>query len=88
MGLLDGLTYEQETIPLRPGDLLVAYSDGMTEPENETGEFGEERLLQLLRARRGDALPELASVLFRTVQAWIGKHEQPDDMTLLFTRAL
>ena len=43
----------QQYSPLRPGDLLVAYSDGMTEPENEFGEYGEERLEDLLRQAQG-----------------------------------
>ena len=88
VGLLDGLQYEQETIPLHAGDLLIAYSDGMTEPENESGEFGEDRLLALLRQNRDQALPVLATDTFQTVKAWIGDKEQPDDMTLLFARAL
>ncbi len=88
VGLLDGFTYDEETVVLGPGDLLVAYSDGMTEPENTAGEFGEERLLALLLRKRDEALPALADEMFGAVKAWIGSGEQPDDMTLLFARAL
>ena len=34
---------------MQPGDIFVAYSDGVTEPENEFGEFGEERLIELIQ---------------------------------------
>ena len=41
--------YEEKTVPLEHGDILVAYTDGMVEPENAYGEmFGEERLQDLL----------------------------------------
>ena len=34
---------------MEPGDIFIAYSDGVTEPENEFGEFGEERLIELIQ---------------------------------------
>ena len=45
--------YEEQTIEMRPGDLLIAYTDGITEPENAYGEeFGAERLAETaLRTR-------------------------------------
>ena len=47
VGLFDGMSYEESRIPMRPGDILVAFSDGVTEPENEFGEFGEDRLSRI-----------------------------------------
>lgn len=88
VGLLDGLVYGEATIKLEPGDLLVAYSDGLTEPERETVEFGEDRLLAFLLEHRGDPLPAITEATFRTLKGWIGDHEQPDDMTLLLARQL
>ena len=49
-GLFDGMTYDESTVGMEPGDIFVAYSDGITEPENEFGEFGEERLIELIQA--------------------------------------
>ena len=37
---------------MQPGEIFVAYSDGVTEPENEFGEFGEDRLIELVSANR------------------------------------
>ncbi len=51
VGLFDGMTYGEELAwTCIPGDIFVAYSDGITEPENEFGEFGEERLIELIPA--------------------------------------
>ena len=88
VGLLPGLAYEEATVHLQRGDLLVAYTDGLTEPERGTEEFGETRLLTWLRAHWDQDLPSLADGTFSTVQSWIGDAEQPDDMTLVFARQL
>ena len=87
VGLLDGLSYLEDTVELNPGDLLFAYSDGLTEPENgKEEEFGEARLLETIRAHKDEALPSLAAVTLERLQRWIGDREQPDDMTLLLAR--
>ena len=72
---------------LRPGDLLVTYSDGVTEPENDYDEFGEERLIQLIRANRHLPLERITEIVTSAVQDWIGDNEQPDDITLVLARA-
>ena len=72
---------------LRPGDVLVAYSDGVTEPENDYGEFGEERLIQLVRANRHLPLERITEIVTAAVLDWIGDNEQPDDVTLVLARA-
>jgi sigma-B regulation protein RsbU (phosphoserine phosphatase) len=88
VGLLSGLEYEEATVELEHGDLLMAFSDGLTEPENDGDEFGAERLLECVTKNRERPLPVLAAGVIREVQAWIGKNEQPDDMTLLLARLL
>jgi phosphoserine phosphatase RsbU/P len=86
VGLLDGLEYEEATVQLEPGDLLVAYTDGLTEPEKNGEDFGEERLMEFVRARREEPLTVLASNTLQVVKAWIGEQEQPDDMTVVLAR--
>ena len=88
VGLLDGLAYREATVQLEAGDLLVAYSDGLTEPENDFGEFGEDRLLELIRQNRQQPLPAIAAHILRALSQWIGEAEQPDDMTLVLARQL
>ena len=87
VGLFDNVSYPEATVQLRPGDMLVAYSDGVTEPENDYGEFGEERLIQLVRANRHLPLERITEIVTAAVLDWIGENEQPDDVTLVLARA-
>jgi sigma-B regulation protein RsbU (phosphoserine phosphatase) len=87
VGLFDNLSFPEATVQLRPGDLLVTYSDGVTEPENDYDEFGEERLIQLIRANRHLPLERITEIVTSAVQDWIGDNEQPDDITLVLARA-
>ena len=87
VGLFDNLSFPEATVQLRPGDVLVAYSDGVTEPENDYGEFGEERLIQLVRANRHLPLERITEIVTAAVADWIGDNEQPDDVTLVLARA-
>jgi len=87
VGLLDNMDFPEATIQLRSGDLLVAYTDGVTEPENDYGEFGEERLIQLVRDNRHLPLTRITEIVTAAVDDWIGDNEQPDDVTLVLARA-
>jgi sigma-B regulation protein RsbU (phosphoserine phosphatase) len=87
VGLFDNLSFPEATVQFRPGDVLVAYSDGVTEPENDYGEFGEERLIQLVRANRHLPLERITEIVIAAVLDWIGDNEQPDDVTLVLARA-
>jgi phosphoserine phosphatase RsbU/P len=87
VGLFDNLSFPEATVRLHPGDVLVAYSDGVTEPENDYGEFGEERLIQLVRANRHLPLERITEIVTSAVHDWIGDNEQPDDITLVLARA-
>ncbi len=86
VGLLEGIEYEQATVVLQPGDLLVAFTDGLTEPERDEQEFGEQRLTEFVRARRSEPLTTLAAHMLEVVKEWIGDQEQPDDMTVVLAR--
>lgn len=88
IGLFDEVQYEESQIILRPHDIFVAFSDGITEPENEFGEFGEERLIELVRANRNLPLVRVSEIVTTAVQDWIGSAEQPDDVTLVLARAI
>jgi sigma-B regulation protein RsbU (phosphoserine phosphatase) len=86
IGLFDGVTFEEGAVPLEVGEIFVAYSDGITEPENEFGEFGEDRLIQLIRANRNLPLARISEEVTQAVGDWIGGAEQPDDVTLVLAR--
>jgi sigma-B regulation protein RsbU (phosphoserine phosphatase) len=72
---------------MHPGEILLAYSDGVTEPENEFGEFGEERLIDLVSTNRRLPLVQISQTVTTAVDDWIGDNEQPDDITLVLARA-
>jgi sigma-B regulation protein RsbU (phosphoserine phosphatase) len=87
VGLFDDQGYEERTIDLRPGDVFLAFSDGVTEPENEFGEFGEERLVEIVRDHRHLPLARISELVTSAVSDWIGANEQPDDITVVLARA-
>jgi sigma-B regulation protein RsbU (phosphoserine phosphatase) len=87
VGLFGDVTYSDDSVEMNPGDILVAYSDGITEPENEFGEFGEERLIALVHENRHLPLDRISEVVVSAVTDWIGGNEQPDDVTLVLARA-
>ncbi len=87
LGVFPSVRYDQETVRLEHGDLLVAYTDGITEPENSYGEeFGEARLLEILR-RVADRPPEeIIRAVMAAVGEWSATPEPQDDMTVLVAR--
>jgi sigma-B regulation protein RsbU (phosphoserine phosphatase) len=87
VGLFDNMTYEEGSVDMRRGEILVAYSDGVTEPENDFGEFGEQRLIDLVRENRHLPLAQISQAVTAAVDTWIGDKEQPDDVTLVLARA-
>jgi sigma-B regulation protein RsbU (phosphoserine phosphatase) len=86
VGLFDGVTYDESTVVMQTGDIFVAYSDGVSEPENEFGEFGEERLIELIQEHRRKPLPRITEIITAAVANWIGTAEQPDDITIVLAR--
>jgi len=87
VGLFDHMLYEESTVSLAPGEIFLAYSDGITEPENDYGEFGEDRLIELVRSNRHLPLERISEIVTSAVYEWIGANEQPDDVTLVLARA-
>jgi sigma-B regulation protein RsbU (phosphoserine phosphatase) len=87
VGLFDDLSFDEASVHLSPGDIFLAYSDGVTEPENDFGEFGEERLMELVWENRHLALPRISELVTAAVDDWIGDVEQPDDVTLVLARS-
>jgi len=79
--------YGESTVQLEPGDLLVWYTDGITEPEDAYGEmFGEERLIELIskNSERPDA--QIVQTVMDAVRQWTASPELSDDMTVVLAR--
>jgi phosphoserine phosphatase RsbU/P len=87
VGLFDNINYDEASVQLHPGEIFLAYSDGVTEPENDFGEFGEQRLIELVHENRDLPLERISEIVTAAVDDWIGGAEQPDDVTLVLARA-
>jgi sigma-B regulation protein RsbU (phosphoserine phosphatase) len=89
VGLFPGVRYDQQSIALEPGDLLVGFTDGITETPNGQGEeFGDQRLIELLAGMGDKALDRIAGEITSSVASWAGDAERHDDTTLLLARRL
>ena len=83
LGIFIDQTYAMGTVQLAPGDRLVLYTDGVTEANNPAGEeFGEERLLALLREHRAVSAEQLQKTILAAADEFSGGHWH-DDATLL-----
>ena len=89
VGLLSSPCYEQGEIQLEAGDMLLAFTDGITEPESVyEEEFGEERVLEVVQRALGSPAETLADQIFRSVSDWTGSPELQDDMTVVVAQAV
>jgi putative ABC transport system permease protein len=84
VGMFPETEYEEATVELFPGDVLLAFTDGVPEahnPENE--EFGEERLQSLLRQSADLPADEISARIAAEMKNWIRDAEQYDDLTFI-----
>jgi len=87
LGVFDDVRYSQKSIPFKPGDVLVVYSDGVTDAANETDEpFGADRLASLIGEHRNEPAAVLIQKVFDDVNAHAGNTPQFDDLTLLVVK--
>ncbi|MBI4909223.1 MAG: SpoIIE family protein phosphatase [Acidobacteria bacterium] len=76
--------YQESSLRLESGDLLLFYTDGITEAENAYGEqFGEERLCELLQRHTEHSPDEILKLIIAGVSEWTNSPDLQDDMTLL-----
>jgi serine phosphatase RsbU (regulator of sigma subunit) len=84
IGLVDAVEHDTLSVPSKPGDRLLIYSDGLVEAENSAGEaFGEERVSDLLRRHSQMGTAELVERLEAALRDWRGRRSLEDDVTLL-----
>ena len=78
------MAYEEATVELYPGDVLLAFTDGVPEAHSrENAEFGEERLQQLLRQAAHLPADEIGARISAEIKDWIRDAEQYDDLTFI-----
>jgi phosphoserine phosphatase RsbU/P len=87
VGLFNDVPFAQGTIEIEPGGLLVAYSDGLIEPENVYGEeFGTDRLTELATQNQNESPQTIVAEMMRAAEEWSSSPEQADDMTVVVAR--
>jgi sigma-B regulation protein RsbU (phosphoserine phosphatase) len=89
LGLFPESTYEEAEVALEQGDLMVFFTDGVTEeesPDDEDDLFGEERLLAVIQKHRNESASRLVSEVRREVAAFRGAGGFSDDFTLIVLR--
>jgi sigma-B regulation protein RsbU (phosphoserine phosphatase) len=87
IGALAGVAYEQAEVVLEPGDVLVAYTDGVTEAWNAADEeFGEDRLAEVVSASAHLPAAAVADEVVRAVRSFVGPIPPHDDITLVVAK--
>ena len=89
LGIRPGIRYDAGNVALGHGDLLVIFTDGVVEAENDREEeYGEARLLALLAANPTASASALLQALMASIDAFVGAARQHDDITCLIMRAV
>ncbi len=89
LGFDETFQFEQRKLRLRAGDVLVFYTDGVTEAVNARKEqFGEERLYALVRAQRDESATDLLRTLKQSLTAFMGETPAYDDITLIVAKCV
>jgi phosphoserine phosphatase RsbU/P len=87
LGMMPGATYEEQEIELQPGEMLVVYSDGLTEALNEAGDFyGDDRLRAVFPALSSLSAHDAGARLLASVDAFIGDTRPYDDLSLVILK--
>jgi sigma-B regulation protein RsbU (phosphoserine phosphatase) len=96
LGVLEDVVWERKTVQIAPGDVLVLYTDGVTDAQNaQQAFFGEERLLEVVRANvgaqasknlstgQGPSARDVKEALTTEIHRFVGDAPQFDDITLM-----
>ena len=82
LGSFSGVVYDELTLPLQSGDLLVFCTDGIFETTNEDGEeLGASRVCRIVWEHRHGTAREIVDAIFEKASEFRGHAPQPDDMT-------
>ncbi|MEK6411120.1 MAG: PP2C family protein-serine/threonine phosphatase, partial [Acidobacteriota bacterium] len=87
IGMMQGVAYEEASIVFQPGDVLVIYSDGITESINERDEeFEEERLIEVVKNNLGRSASGIRDRIDEALSRFVGTTAPVDDMTLMIIK--
>ncbi|VAW37374.1 Serine phosphatase RsbU, regulator of sigma subunit [hydrothermal vent metagenome] len=84
LGMFEDMAWRQNVVPIKRGDVLVMYSDGITEAQDvDAQEFGEERLLAVMEGGNGRSAQAQQNNILRAIHEFVGEAPQFDDITLM-----
>jgi sigma-B regulation protein RsbU (phosphoserine phosphatase) len=83
IGAFDDMTWEEGLLTLAAGDLLLVFTDGVTEAEGEDEQYGEERLEQLVRTSHEAQPQDVVERLMTDIGDFVGNRPQSDDITMM-----
>ncbi len=87
LGLTMKSKYEEQNIQLQPGDLLIVYSDGLTEARNEKGEFyGDKRLEDLIPKLKNLTAQTAGNRILSEIERFVGEAHQSDDLSMIILK--
>jgi len=87
LGFSDSSLYQEETVPLRSGDIVCAFTDGVVEVENSAGdEFGEQAIIDLIVANVELSAADLSNRLYKKIKDFSRNTKFRDDFTVLIVK--
>jgi sigma-B regulation protein RsbU (phosphoserine phosphatase) len=87
IGLFPNISYHETTIQVEPGDILIGYTDGISEAMNmQEEEFGEDRLREIVRRCDSRSASDMITCMLSRVDAFTSEAPQHDDMTVIVVR--
>ncbi len=89
LGVRKGVPFEEKQLPMEEGDVLILYTDGITEAQNDAGElFGLGRLCGIIGARHSESPREISDAVLREVSAFTDGAPPQDDMTMIVMKVV
>jgi sigma-B regulation protein RsbU (phosphoserine phosphatase) len=89
LGVTPDAVYEERALVVNQGDLMVLYTDGVTEVFNDRGEeFGLDRLVQVIRDHRKESSEQIETAIYDAVKAYASENHVFDDLTMVVIKRL
>ena len=87
LGFMEAQFYKQEEVNFEPGDIFIAYTDGVTETMDlNEAEFGEERIINIVKQNKTKTVYEIKSALSEALSAFSNNTLNADDLTIIIAK--
>jgi phosphoserine phosphatase RsbU/P len=87
LGMLEEFPFQNDTVALNPGDIMVVFSDGVTEAMNaDQAQFGDERLQEVIMSHEDESASVLIESIVDAIRSYVGATPQMDDITLMVVK--